>query len=153
SDDRITLTVADVPPLGQQSLLAHQRAQRPVHPAIAPPPHSMPTLTPGASTERVTAAEHRALASRETVTDMPDPTSARPDSGHGAHDIVDAIPRATSIPPERTSTTTATPVPHDRLSAASLSELYALSDFSGALELAERRLEANPNDAEAQRYV
>lgn len=153
TDDRITLTVSDVPPLGQQSLLTRQAAQRPVHPAIVPPPNPTPTVTPESGPERVVVAEHRGLASRETVTDMPDPTSGRPDSGHGALDFVDAIPRATSIPPERTSTTTDTPVPHDRLSAASLSELYALSDFSGALELAERRLEQNPNDTEAQRYV
>jgi hypothetical protein len=153
TDDRITLTVADVPPLGHHALLAQRNAQRPVHPAIHPPPNQGSSLTPESGPERLDPAERRAFATRETVTDMAESTSGQPDSGLSALGFVDAIPRATSIPPERTSMTSDTPVPHDRLSAASLTELYALSDFSGALELAERRLEANPNDTEAQRYV
>lgn len=157
TDDRITLTVSDVPPLGHHVLLAQRAAQRAAHPAIHPPPNQTPSLTPESGPERLavegSANERRALATRETVTDMLEPTSGQPDSGLSALGFVDAITRATSIPPERTSVSSDTPVPHDRLSFASLSELYALSDFSGALELAERRLEANPNDGEAQRYV
>lgn len=148
-DDRITLTVSDVPPGGHQALLA----QRPAHPAIVPPPNQGTSLTPESVPERIGPAERKALASRETMPDMPESLPGNPDSGLGALGFVDAIARATSIPPERTSLTESEPPVHDRLSVASLTELYALSDFSGALELAERRLEANPNDIEAQRYV
>lgn len=149
TDDRITLTVSDVPPGGHQALLA----QRPVHPAIVPPPNQSTSLTPESVPERIGPAERKAMATRETVPDMPESGGGNPDSGLGALGFVDAIARATSIPPERTSIPESEPPVHDRLSAASLTELYALSDFSGALELAERRLEANPNDVEAQRYV
>lgn len=150
ADERVTLTVTDVPPLGQHALIA----QRAAHPAIHPPPNQTPSLTPESGPEQsAAAAERKAMATRDTVTDLPEPTSGNPDSGLSALGFVDAIPRATSIPPERTSVINDTSVPHDRLSVASLAELYALSDFSGALELAERRLEANPNDTEAQRYV
>lgn len=154
TDDRITMTVADVPPLAHPALLAQRGGDRAVHPAIHPPPNQGTSLAPESVPERLTPAERKALATRDTVMDMPEPTSAQPDSGLSALGFVDAIARATSIPPDRNSVTNDTPVPQeDRLSAASLTELYALSDFSGALELAERRLEANPNDVEAQRYV
>ncbi len=154
SDDaaeRITLSVSDIPQAGAHALLA----RRLEHPAIHPP--AKPALSSQApeSLEEITALERKAFVSRETVQDMPDPTSSsRSDSGQNALGFVDALPRATSIPPERGTQFGAGTANHeDRMSIASLSELYALSDFSGALELAERRLEANPSDAEAQRYV
>lgn len=99
------------------------------------------------------ALEARNFATRETIREMPESgrTSQRPDSGHGALGFVDALPRVTSIPPERTSQLESGPASGERVSIVSLSELYALSDFSGALELAETRLAANPNDTQAQR--
>lgn len=153
SDDRITVTVGDVPPLGAPALLAQRGRETVVHPAIHPPANAGTSMTPESGPQLLGPAERTALATRETVPDMPESTSAQPDSGLSALGFVDAIPRATSIPPGRNSTASDTPVPQDRVSVASLSELYALSDFSGALELAERRLESNPNDVEAQRYV
>lgn len=101
------------------------------------------------------ALEAHNFATRETIREMPESgrTSQRPDSGHGALGFVDALPRVTSIPPERTSHLESEPASEERVSIVSLSELYALSDFSGALELAETRLAANPNDTEAQRYA
>lgn len=149
--ERITLSVSDIPQAGAHALLA-RRAE---HPAIHPPPKpAVPSQAPE-SLEEITALERKAFVSRETVQDMADPTSSsRSDSGQNALGFVDALPRATSIPPDRGAHSGAGAVnPEDRVSIASLSELYALSDFSGALEMAERRLETNPNDAEAQRYV
>jgi hypothetical protein len=101
------------------------------------------------------ALEVQNFATRETIREMPESgrSSQRPDSGHGALGFVDALPRVTSIPPERTSHLESGPPSSERVSIVSLSELYALSDFSGALEMAEARLAANPSDTEAQRYA
>lgn len=145
-EDRVTLSLSDVPSGGPVALLVTR-----ANPAIHPPARDMASLSPEDSPE---ASERRAFVLRETVTDMPEATtSLQPDSNLGALGFVDALPRATSIPPERLTLAEATLDSTDRVSLTSLSELYALSDFSGALELAERRLAANPNDSEAQRYV
>jgi hypothetical protein len=146
-DERITLNVSDVPEAGVHVLLGAGLA----HPAIHPPPKAPVSSQAPESFEDLDAFERKTFATRETMQDIPE---SRSDSGQSALGFVDALPRATSIPPERVSVAeTAALDAEDRPSVASLSELYALSDFSGALELAEQRLHANPNDLEAQRYV
>lgn len=67
--------------------------------------------------------------------------------------FVDALPRLTTRPPDRDPAYTRRLDDGDRTSVVSLSELFALSDFSGALQMAELRLAANPADTEAQRYA
>ncbi len=69
--------------------------------------------------------------------------------------FVDAHARDTYLPPEPgpEAPVEAEALPQDLTPGTSLSDLYAVHDFTGALEEAQRRLSQEPEDPVAQRYA
>lgn len=132
-DDRVTLSTEHVP-LGERALV---RAHRSVNRAVSPPPN-IARRNPGSSTS----------TTKVDISHVSDPA----DSGASALGFVDSLPRSTGQPPAVEGTRKPNQ-PAVAAGSRSLTDMYAVGDFSGALKEAERRLEANPSDGEAQRYA
>ncbi len=82
------------------------------------------------------------------------PSVESPGSVAGALRFVDAQARRSAPPPAFETATSGEGTRSPAIDLhPSLSDLYALDDFSGALEVAERRLAEDPNDAYAQRIA
>jgi hypothetical protein len=145
------VTPIESPPPGVNSWALHR--------AIPPPanaPESVQRSIPHPTSRGVfdphDAHDRRTPLAPPSQPDPWGPTSAV-ESGHNALGFVDGLPRLTTRPPDREHHFTRRSEDEDRTSVISLSELFALSDFSGALQMAELRLAANPADTEAQRYA
>jgi hypothetical protein len=143
-------TPVEAPPDGVKSW-AHRAIRPPAHSSDPSPRSANPGNPRSTRQEKSTRDRGTPLAPPS----QPDPWGATssPDSLPNALGFVDALPRLTTRPPDRDHMQPRRNEDGDRTSVISLSELFALSDFSGALQMAEFRLANNPADAEAQRYA
>lgn len=141
-DSRVTLATDDVP-FGEQALV---HAHRSVHHAINPQPN--PPIR-----KHVSSPSHVSATSIAHFDLSRAPRSSDPaESGASALGFVDSIPRTTGHPPALDESRK----PNQPALAAktqSLTDMYAVGNFSGALQEAERRLAVDPSDPEALRYA
>lgn len=135
---RVTLSTDDLP-VGEQALFA---AHRSAHHAVNPPPQT--TIKRDAPQSGPHSGPHSDPARSLRTSDPAE-------SGGSALGFVDSLPRATAQPPAMDKGPRSPHAPSPTATALSLSDMYAVGDFSGALQEAERRLMTNPTDGEALR--